>query len=222
MVGFAAIEKEAERRQGGARALAAALPTPKPAAELAALPDHHFLSQMCLRIFRAGLKHSVVDAKWPGFQGVFFNFDPRRVAAISDESLERILNDTRVIRHWGKIRAVRDNAAAMCELAEQHGRFGTYLADWPATRIVELWEDIAKRFSQMGGNSTPYFLRMVDKDTFILTEAVVKALNRWDAYRGTPKGKADRRKLQETFNGWSAETSRPLCQLSRILALSVD
>ncbi|MBM3491049.1 MAG: DNA-3-methyladenine glycosylase I [Alphaproteobacteria bacterium] len=222
MVGFAAVEREAARRQGGTEALAALLPEPRSAAELTALTDGYFLSQMCLRIFRAGLKHAVVDAKWPGFEEVFLAFEPARVSAISDESLERMLNDKRVIRHWGKIKAVRENAAAMCELVERHGRFGVYLADWPAERIVDLWDEIAKRFTQMGGNSTPYFLRMIGKDTFILTDAVVQALNHWRAHEGTPKAKGERRRVQQVFNAWASETGRPLCQLSRILALSVD
>ena len=37
--------------------------------------------------------------------------------------------------------------------------------------IVELWEALAKRFSQMGGNLGPSFLRMVGKDTFVLTHS---------------------------------------------------
>lgn len=34
---------------------------------------------MALRVFRAGLKHSPVDAKWPAFEEVFFRFDPEKV-----------------------------------------------------------------------------------------------------------------------------------------------
>src|SRR5215475_578974 len=56
---------ETARTRYGAAALEARLPTPKTTAELTATPDDRFLSQMSLRIFRAGLKHSVVDAKWP-------------------------------------------------------------------------------------------------------------------------------------------------------------
>jgi hypothetical protein len=74
----------------------------------------------------------------------------------------------------------------------------------------------------MGGNSGPYFLRMAGKDTFVLTGDVVRALNRWGAVEGTPKGKAARRLVQEAFNRWVEETGRPLCQLSMILARSVD
>ena len=47
-----------------------------------------------------------------------------------------------------------------------------WIARWPATDIVGLWEALAKRFSQMGGNSGPSFLRMVGKDTFVLTYSV--------------------------------------------------
>ena len=66
---------DAARARHGAVALDARLPQPKPPEELRAIPDDRYLSQMSLRIFRAGLKHSLVDAKWPasGFRSV-----PRR------------------------------------------------------------------------------------------------------------------------------------------------
>src|SRR5580693_7563142 len=160
---------DAARTRLGAAALEVRLPQPRSASELAAVPDDRYLSQMSLRIFRAGLKHSLVDAKWPAFEEVFQAFEPRRVRAMSDEALEALLGDRRLIRHWGKLKSVRDNAAAMIEVAAEHGSFGAWLADWPGTKIVELWETLAKRLSQMGGNSGPTFLRMVGKDTFVLT-----------------------------------------------------
>jgi 3-methyladenine DNA glycosylase Tag len=213
---------EAARRRLGAAALEARLPQPRSAADLKAMGDDRFLSQMSLRIFRAGLKHSLVDAKWPAFEEVFHSFEPHRVRAMSDEALEALLTDARLIRHWGKIKSIRDNAAAMITTAEQHGSFGAWLADWPGTRIVELWEAVAKNFSQMGGNSGPTFLRMVGKDTFILTPSVIAALRRWGAVDAVPKNRQDRAAVQSCFNAWAAETGRPLCQLSLILAASVD
>src|SRR6266513_6093639 len=139
---------EAARTRLGAAALEARLPQPRSAAELKAVPDDRYLSQMSLRIFRAGLKHSLVDAKWPAFEEVFHGFEPRRVRAMSDEALQALLSDARLIRHWGKIKSVRDNAAAMIGVAEEHGGFGAWLAAWHGTEIVELWEALAKRFSQ--------------------------------------------------------------------------
>jgi len=218
---FAAI-LEAARTRHGAAALEARLVTPKTRDELKATPDDRYLSTMSRRIFHAGLKHSMVDAKWPAFEEVFHRFEPRRVRAMSDEAMEALLGDARLIRHWGKLKAVRDNAAAMLEVAAEHRSFGAWLAGWPGTDIVGLWEALAKGFSQMGGNSGPSFLRMVGKDTFVLTHSVTAALRRWGAIGGPPKNRQDRAAVQAAFNAWAAESGRPLCQLSLILAASVD
>src|SRR6266566_8368449 len=213
---------EAARTRIGAAALEVRLTQPKTSEQLKTTPDDRYLSQMELRIFRAGLKHSLVDAKWPAFEEVFGGFEPRWVRAMSDEALEALLGDRRLIRHWGKLKSVRDNAAAMIGIAEEHGSFGAWLADWPGTDIVELWEALAKRFSQMGGNSGPSFLRMVGKDTFILTPSVTAALKRWGAIDAPIKNRKDRATVQSCFNAWAAETGRPLCQLSLILAASIE
>lgn len=218
---FAEILEAARSRQG-AVALQARLPQPKTPEELRAVPGDRYLSQMSLRIFRAGLRHSVVDAKWPAFEEVFRGFDPRAVRAMPDEALEALLGDTSLIRHWGKLKAVRDNAAAMLEIAAEHGGFGAWLADWPGDDIIGLWEALAKRFSQMGGNSGPMFLRMVGKDTFVLSPSVVAALKHWGAVPAPPKNRQDRARVQSCFNDWAAETGRPLSQLSMILACSVE
>jgi len=212
---------EAARTRHGAKALEARLPHPKTPAELAGTSDDRYLSQMSLRIFRAGLKHSVVDAKWPAFEEVFHGFDLRRVRAMSDEAMEGRLGNAKLIRHWGKLKSVRDNAAAMLAIAAENKSFGAWLAGWPGEDIVGLWEALAKRFSQMGGNSGPSFLRMTGKDTFILSPSVVAGLKHW-AGMAPPKNSGDRAAAQAAFNGWAAETGRPLSQLSLILAMSVD
>ncbi len=222
MTSFATILAEARERAGGDAALSGRLPTPKSPDELRAVADDRYLSMMSQRVFSAGLKHSMVAAKWPAFEEVFLAFEPRRVRAINDEALEALMGETRIIRHWGKIKATRANAAAMCAVADDFGGMGAYLAGWPGDDAVGLWHDIARRFSQMGGNSGPYFLRWSGKDTFVLTGFVVKALNHWGAFDGEPKGKRARAQVQEAFNHWAAESGRPLSHVSMILAISVD
>lgn len=219
--GFATI-LDAARARHGAGAVEARLPHPKSAAELAAVADDRYLSQMSLRIFRAGLKHSVVDAKWPAFEEVFAGFDPRRVRAMPDEALEKLLGDARLIRHWGKLKAVRDNAAAMLAVNAEFGGCGAWLGTWPGSDIVGLWEALGARFSQMGGNSAPTFLRMVGKDTFILSPSVIAALKRWADMPAPPKSRGDRAAVQACFNAWAAESGLPLSHMSLILAMSVD
>ncbi len=221
MSGFSPILKRAAKRVGGIEALDGELAAPGDAAGLRAMADDRYLSFMSLRVFRAGLRHALVDGKWPAFEEVFHRFDPYRVRAMNDEDLERLMGEKRIIRHWGKIKAVRHNAAAMIGVIDEAGSFGAWLAGWPDDDVMGLWQALASRFSQLGGNSGPYFLRMTGKDTFLLTGDVIKALVDAGIVTKKPTTKGDRAAVQAAFNAWATETGRPLSHLSRILALSV-
>lgn len=222
MQSFADILERAAARCGGMPEIEKELPQPKTTKQLTATSDAECLSLMSLRIFRAGLKHSMVDAKWPAFEEVFTGFDPARLHLLSDDDIDRFMQEKRIIRHLGKIKSVRANAQAIHDLQEEYDGVGAYLADWPINDIVGLWDDIKKRFSQLGGMSGPYFLRMVGKDTFLLTQDVIKALNQWSAVSGEVKSKQAKRQTQDAFNHWHDESGRPLSAISKILALSVD
>jgi 3-methyladenine DNA glycosylase Tag len=102
---------DAARARHGAAGLEALLPQPKTPAELRAIPDDRYLSQMSLRTFRAGLKHRIVDAKWPAFEEAFYGFDPLLVRAMPDEALDLLLGDARLIRHGGNLGCKRISAA---------------------------------------------------------------------------------------------------------------
>ncbi|GGO81073.1 hypothetical protein GCM10011348_19250 [Marinobacterium nitratireducens] len=199
----------------------ALLPQPLNDTQLAEAGDDRLLSDLARRVFRAGLKHSLVDAKWPAFEEAFFGFDPRKVVLMSDEQLEGLMQNERLIRHFGKIKSVRANALMVNECAAQAGSFGRFLAQWPTDDIIGLWAFLKKRGSQLGGNSGPYFLRMVGKDTFILTDDVVAALKAQGVVDKKPTAQRDLKKVQEAFNQWQQESGRPLCQISRLLSMTV-
>jgi 3-methyladenine DNA glycosylase Tag len=205
----------------GEETLRGRLPEISDAAALIARPDDRYLSLVSLRVFRAGLKHSLVDSKWPAFEGAFRDFVPAAVLAMSDEDVEALMNDRVLIRHWGKLRSVRANAAVLDAISREHGGFGHFIAGWPAEQTIELWAELAKRFEQMGGESGPRFLRMAGRDTFILSPSVSAALKHWGVAEAV-KGKAERARIQAQFNDWRAATRRPLAHLSMILASSVD
>lgn len=209
-------------RFGSAKALQAQLPEPKTPAQLRRISADRYLSLMALRVFRAGLKHSLVDAKWPAFEQVFFGFDPQKVVLMGAEHLERLMQDTRIIRHLGKLKSVPRNAQLILDVAHEHGSFGQFIADWPVTDITGLWQYIARHGNQMGGLSAPRFLRMVGKDTFIPSWDVVAALNAQNIVDKVPASKRDQAAVQEAFNQWHAESGRPMCELSAMLAFTVN
>ncbi len=209
-------------RFGSAAALEVQLPQAKSADELRAIADDRYLSLIALRIFRAGLKHSLVDAKWPAFEEVFFGFEPDKVVLMGEEHLERLMQDGRLIRHLAKLRSVPRNAHFILEVAREKGSFGALIADWPVADIVGLWRYLAKRGNQLGGLSAPRFLRMVGKDTFVPTEDVVAALRAQGVIERAPTSQKDLAAVQAVFNRWQSESGRPLCQLSVMLAHTVN
>ena len=209
-------------RFGSQQALDARLPTAKSAAQLRKISADRYLSTLALRVFRAGLKHSLVDSKWPAFEEVFFGFDPEKIVLMGAERLERLMQDTRIIRHFGKLKSVPRNAQMILDVAMEHGSFGDFIADWPVEDITGLWQYIAKHGNQMGGLSAPRFLRMIGKDTFIPSWDVVAALNAQEIVDKVPSSKRDQAAVQAAFNQWHAESGRPMCQLSAMLAFTVN
>ncbi|UTA46561.1 DNA-3-methyladenine glycosylase I [Simiduia sp. 21SJ11W-1] len=218
---FAELRAIAETHKGGARAVDALMPSVLSQDQLKTKPDDRYLSDMARRVFRAGLKHAMVDAKWPAFEEAFWGFAPEKVQLMSDEQLERLATNPAIIRHLGKIRSVRANAAMVMEIAQAHGSFGAFVADWPVTDIVTLWATLKKQGSQLGGHSAARFLRMVGKDTFILTNDVVAGLIYDGVITKVPTAKRDLQAVQATFNQWHGESGKPLAHISRMLSLTV-
>lgn len=209
-------------RFGSLKALETRLPHAATQAQLLAVPDDRYLSLIALRVFRAGLRHSVVDAKWPNFEEVFWRFDPEKVVLMSAEHIERLMQETRIIRHLGKLKSVPRNAQMLLDIRREFGSFGAFLAQWPEHDIVGLWRYLAKHGHQLGGLSAPRFLRMAGKDTFVLSDDVVAALVAQGIVTKRPTSQRDLALVQEAFNAWQAQSGRPLCQLSMLLALTVN
>lgn len=220
---FQAIEHQVLARFSfDKQSLQQALPTALDHAALCALEDAYCLSTLSRRVFRAGLKHALVDAKWPAFEKAFWQFSPPKLLLLSDEQLEQLMSNTDIIRHWGKIKAVRHNAAFLQRMADQYGSVGRWLADWPGSDIIGLWKLLKKEGAQLGGMSGASFLRMVGKDTFLLTDDVVTALKNVGTVDRRPTAQRDLRSVQQQFNYWQEETGYKLCELSRILSFTVS
>lgn len=198
------------------------LPNTLNAKALSARDDAFYLSLIGLRIFRAGLKHSVVDDKWPMFEQVFKGFEPAYVAALSDEALEAHMLQPGLIKHWGKMKALRTNAAWLMELRREANGFGDYIANWPVTDIVNLWLEMKKKGAQLGGRSAQAVLRMAGKDTFMLSEDVMVQLRAQGIVDRVENSSAKRDLLaiQEAFNTWHEQSGWPMSHLSRMLSFT--
>ena len=221
MLSFEEIYQLAVQKQGGADVVASKLPAYLDDRALREKPDDRYLSDICLRIFMAGLSRKMVSNKWPAFEKAFFGFNPKRCAFISAEELEVRMADATLIRHLPKMKAIIDNAYLVDRLASKHGSFGQWLADWPIDDMVGLWLYLKKNGSRLGGNSAGIALRICGKDTFLLSDDVVAFLTHYQIVEKKPTSKKALYELQERFNQWQQESGRPLCEISRIISLAV-
>ena len=216
------IYKLAAKNRGGVEQLEASLPRPRSSEQLAAQGDDRYLSMMTRCVFRAGFVWRVIDNKWPGFEEAFSKFNPLAIAHFSDEKLEELGKDTRIVRNFTKIVSVRHNAMYVLDKQHSHGSFGKFIADWPENDIVSLWLELKKNGSRLGGNSGPGMLRSMGKDTFLLTQDVSDALvNQGLMKKFSPTAQRDLRLVEQVFADLREQSGRSLCELSRILAFTV-
>jgi 3-methyladenine DNA glycosylase Tag len=222
LIAFKTIRARAEKRKGGAEALARLMPPKPDPGALRKLRDDRVLAEMTQRIFSAGFAWSVIESKWFGFEEAFLGFEPARLLSEPDEFWHQLTKDARIVRNGAKIISVCENARFVLDVAKEQGSFGKFLAEWPPSNEVGLLEILAKRGSRLGGATGQMLLRFLGYDAFVTSKDVAACLR--DAgldIAEAPTSKRDLAKIQEQFNAWAKETGLPYTHLSRICAFSI-
>ena len=80
------------------------------------IDDIRLFEKLSLEGFQAGLSWLTILRRREGFRRAFAGFDPPTVAAFGPDDVERLLGDSSIIRHRGKIEAVIHNAGRTLEL----------------------------------------------------------------------------------------------------------
>lgn len=210
----------AERKGGADKVLAGVMPV-KPADALAAIPGDRWLATMARGIFQAGISWTVVEAKWPGIEAAFADFDVGRLSMMDDDGFEALLSDARVIRSGPKIAAIRDNAAFIRRVDETEGGFARKVADWPAADFAGLLDWLAQNGSRLGGNTGAYMLRQMGKEGYLLSKDVLARLVAEGVIAGAPGSRKAMVAVQAAFTRWQAESGQSLNTISRVLAQSI-
>jgi 3-methyladenine DNA glycosylase Tag len=218
---FSEVYAIAADRKGGADALEALLITPFSRDALSATADDRWLSAMAKCLFQAGFNWKVIEAKWAGTEEAFDGFDPRRVASYYDDDMDRLLSDVRIVRNGAKVAAVIENAHFIQALAAEHGNAGAFFANWPNETFVDLLAVLSKQGARLGGVTGQRMLRMMGRDSFVLSPDVVARLVAEGVVDKLPTSKRDLAATQEAFNRWSSQSGRGLTQISQMLAFSV-
>ena len=78
--------------------------------------DRALFEKLSLEGFQAGLSWISILRRRPGFRAAFHDFEPSAIAEFSDDDVERLMLDDRIIRNRAKILATIGNARVTLEL----------------------------------------------------------------------------------------------------------
>lgn len=82
---------------------------------------------ICLEGQQAGLSWITVLKKRENYRHAFHNFDPQRVAAMTAQDVDNLLQNAGIIRHRGKIEAIIGNARAYLAMEANGESFSDFI-----------------------------------------------------------------------------------------------
>lgn len=89
--------------------------------------DHRLFELLILEGAQAGLSWETILNRRENYRKIFKQFDPEKLARLTDKQLETILNNPGIIRNRLKVYSVRTNALAYFEIRKEFGTFSKYL-----------------------------------------------------------------------------------------------
>ncbi|MBA6328039.1 DNA-3-methyladenine glycosylase I [Colwellia sp. MB02u-6] len=215
---FDDIYQRAAARKGGAAKLNILLGRGKQDHLLPTITDDRFLSEFSKKVFQSGFVWRVVENKWPNFEESFFNFTIEKVLMMPEEMMERKASDPKIIRNFNKVKTIKANALMIFDQQQQGHSFAEFIAQWPSADIIGLWAYLKKHGQRLGGNTGPYALRALGKDTFVLSRDVEAYFRAHDIITGGIQTKSSLSAIQASFNDWQTQCDLSLGQLSRLIA----
>ena len=88
--------------------------------------DKKLYEMFLLETFQAGLSWITILRKRESFREAFDGFDVEKVACYGEEKINRLMEDTGIIRNRRKIEAAVKNSRAFMEIQREFGSFSDY------------------------------------------------------------------------------------------------
>lgn len=89
--------------------------------------DRHLFEMLILEGAQAGLSWETILKRRKGYYKAFHNFDPVKVASMSDNELESLCQNPEIIRNRLKIFGARQNARVFLKIQQEFGSFDRYV-----------------------------------------------------------------------------------------------
>lgn len=149
---------------------------------------------LVLESFQAGLSWYTILSKRENFRKAFDHFDYKKIALYNDEKVEKLMQNSGIIRNRLKIKAAVTNAQKLMEVQKEFGSFSAYiwgfvgekpidhvpksLADIPAVTDISdiLSKDLKKRGFKFMGSTVVYAHRQA---TGMVNDHIESCFIRW-------------------------------------------
>lgn len=89
--------------------------------------DRDLFEKLCLESFQAGLSWLTILRKRDAFRDAFAGFEMKYVAAFNQKDVERLMNNSAIVRNRQKITAAINNAARALEIIEEFGSLAGFI-----------------------------------------------------------------------------------------------
>lgn len=88
--------------------------------------DQHLFEMLSLEGSQAGLSWETILKRRTSYRALFHEFDPSSVAQMTDQELESVLQNPKIIRNRLKVFSVRKNAQVALKIQEEMGSLDGY------------------------------------------------------------------------------------------------
>ena len=89
--------------------------------------DQHLFEMLILEGAQAGLSWETILKRRDAYRSAFHQFDPQKVALMTDDELESLLKNEGIIRNRLKVFSTRKNAQIFLEIQKEFGSFDAYV-----------------------------------------------------------------------------------------------
>lgn len=104
--------------------------------------DTRLFEMLILEGAQAGLSWETILKRRAGYRNAFHHFDPLKVAQMSDDTLNSLLQNKEIIRNRLKIFAARQNARVFLKIQAEFGSFDKYIWNFVHYKpIINHWKE---------------------------------------------------------------------------------
>lgn len=99
--------------------------------------DKKHFEFLVLDAFQAGLSWKTILYRREGFRKAFADFDVNKIAQFDEKDVERLMQDTGIIRNKLKVEATIKNAKVFIEVQKEFGSFDRYIWQFTDYKTVD-------------------------------------------------------------------------------------